>query len=214
MTQEEVAAIGPDQARQILGAVAGDRLETLYALTLALGLRQSEVLGLRWEDIDLDAGTLDVRRTLQRAGGEFRFFGTKTPRSRRTLSLAPPLVEQLRSHRNRQFAERLASSAAWEGERWDDLVFATEVGGPLSNYLVTSHFQKLLEEAGLPRMRFHDLRHAAATVMLTLGVQARVVMETLGHSQISTTMDRCSHVIPELQQDASERVGAALWDAG
>ncbi len=102
----------------------------------------------------------------------------------------------------------------WGGDRWGDLVFATDVGGPLSSYVVTTHFQRLLQEAGLPRMRFHDLRHAAATVMLTLGVQARVVMETLGHSQISTTMDRYSHVIPELQRDAAERLGAALWDAG
>ena len=214
VTQEEVAAIGPEQARQILGAVAGDRLEALYALTLALGLRQSEVLGLRWEDVDLEGGTLSVRRTLQRAGGQFRFFGTKTQRSRRTLNLAGPLVEHLGSHRRCQLEERLAAGPTWEGERWGDLVFASEVDGPLGSYVVTTHFQRLLQEAGLPRMRFHDLRHAAATVMLTLGVQARVVMETLGHSQISTMMDRYSHVIPELQRDASERVGAALWDAG
>ena len=123
-------------------------------------------------------------------------------------------MEQLRSHRSRQLEERLASSVAWEGERWSDLVFATEVGGPLSNYVVTTRFQRLLLDARLPRMRFHDLRHAAATVMLTLQVQPRVVMETLGHSQISTTMNRYSPVIPELQRDASERVGAALWDAG
>ena len=214
VVEEEVAAIGPEQARQILDAVAGDRLEALYALTLALGLRQSEVLGLRWEDIDLDVDTLDVRRTLQRAEGEFRFFDTKTPRSRRTLSLAGPLVEHLGSHRRRQLEERLAAGIAWEGERWGDLVFTTELGGPLSGYVVTTHFQRLLLEAALPRMRFHDLRHAAATVMLTLGVPPRVAMETLGHSQISTTMDRYSHVIPELQRDASELVGAALWDAG
>ena len=214
MTEEEVAAIGPEQARQILCAVSGDRLEALYALTLALGLRQSEALGLRWDDIDLEAGSLSVRRTLQRAGGEFRFFDTKTPRSRRTVGLADPLGEQLRAHRLRQLEERLAAGGAWQGERRGDLVFTTELGGPLGNYVVTRHFQRLLEVAGLPRMRFHDLRHAAATVMLTLGVQARVVMETLGHSQISTTMDRYSHVIPELQRDASERVGAALWDAG
>ena len=196
------------------GAASGDRLEALYALTLALGLRQSEALGLRWEDVDLEAGALDVRRTLQRAEGEFRFFDTRTPRSQRTAGLADPLVEKLRAHRTRQPEDRLAAGGAWEGERWGDLVLATQLGGPLSNYVVTTHFQKLLAEAGLPRMRFHELRNAAATVMLTLGVQARVVMETLGHSQISTTMDRYSHVIPELQRDASERVGAALWDVG
>ena len=214
VVEEEVATIGPEQVRQILGAVAGDGPEALYALTLALGLRQSEVLGLRWDDVDLDGATLSVRRTLQRAGGEYRFFDTKTPRSRRTLNLAGPVVEQLRSHRRHQIEERLAAGPSWDGERWGDLVFAAELGGRLSSYVVTTHFQRLLLDAGLPRMRFHDLRHAAATVMLTLGVQPRVVMETLGHSQISTTLDRYSHVIPELQRDASERVGAALWDAG
>ena len=90
-------------------------------------------------------------------------------------------------------------------------MFANAIGGPLAGREVTRRFQHLLGTAGLPRMRFHDLRHAAATVMLTLGVAPRVVMETLGHSQISTTMDRYSHVTPELHQAAADRVGAALF---
>ena len=107
----------------------------------------------------------------------------------------------------------MAAGAVWRGAEWG-LVFASQVGEPLSGIQVTRHFQSLLAKADLPRMRFHDLRHGAATVLLALGVDLRTIMETLGHSQIGVTMDVYAGVIPELKRDAADRVGAALWSTG
>ena len=214
VTEPEFPAIGPEQARQILDAVAGDRLEALYALTLALGLRQSEVLGLRWSDIDLDAGSLAVQRSLQHA-----LMGSSASSGPRRCAAAGPSTSRRRwSSSSKRTAVANSRSGSARGRRGKASAGVILCSRPSSERrsAATSYglgFQRLLAEAGLPRMRFHDLRHAAATVMLTLGVQPRVAMETLGHSQISTTMDRYSHVIPELQRDASEKVGSALWGA-
>lgn len=113
----------------------------------------------------------------------------------------------LRAHRIRQLEER-----AWAGSRWQEhsFVFTSTIGTPLNGSNVTHRFQMLLEAAGLPRQRFHDLRHAAATLLLAQGVSARVVMETLGHSQIALTMNTYSHVAPELQRDAADRMDSIL----
>jgi integrase len=114
-------------------------------------------------------------------------------------------------HRTRQLQERLRVGAAWQGEKWGDLVFTDELGGPLSGYAISRRFQNLLSLAGLPRMRYHDLRHGAASIMAVQGVPARVAMEVLGHAQISTTMNIYAHVAPELQREAADKVASALW---
>jgi len=202
---------GHIDATGLLEAVRGDRLEALFTVALALGLRQGEALGLRWPDIDLEAGTLSVQRSLQRVNGEWLSPEPKTTRSRRTVPLPGPVTVALREHRARQLVERLRLGAAWQGERWGDLVFADEAGGPLSGFHVSRPFKALLAVAGLPPMRYHDLRHGAASLMAAQGVPARVAMEILGHSQISTTMNIYAHVAPELGRDAAERIGAALW---
>ena len=206
----EVRPLTPQEARAILDATGRDRLAALYALALGLGLRQGEVLGLRWEDVDLPAGTVTVRQTLQRYDGAYHLGEPKTERSRRSLAMPEQLAGILRQHRARQAEEQIAAGKDWRGKDWG-LVFASEMGEPLSGIQVTRRFQRLLSAAGLPRMRFHDLRHGAATVLLALGVDLRTIMETLGHSQISVTMDVYAGVIPELKRDAAERVGAALW---
>lgn len=207
----QIDALSVERARSVLAAVEGDRLQTLFEVSLLLGLRQSEVLGLQWRDLDWETGTVRVARTLQRYGGAFHLDETKTSRSRRTLSLPPQLLASVRRHRARQLTERFAAGVAWEGDGWGDLVFCTAVGGPLhGSWSVTKRFQSLLAEAGLPRMTFHELRHGAATLMLSLGADPRTIMETLGHSQISTTMNVYAHVIPQLQREATARVGAAL----
>ena len=156
------------------------------------------------------SGSLSVRNTLQRYDGAYHFAEPKTQRSRRTLALPKPLVDDLRRHRTLQLQEQLVAGAAWQGREWD-LVFCDAIGRPLSGIQVTRRFQQLLLEAGLPRMRFHDLRHGAATILLALGVDLRTIMETLGHSQIGVTMDTYAGVIPELKRDAADRVGTALW---
>jgi integrase len=209
--EREIRALGQADARALLEAVRGDRLEALFTVALALGLRQGEALGLRWPDVDLGGALLTVQRSLQRVNGEWLSPEPKTPRSRRTLHLPGPVTAALREHRARQLVERLRLGAAWQGETWGDLVFTDEAGGPLSGFYVSRRFKALLAVAGLPPMRYHDLRHGAASLMAAQGVPARVAMEILGHSQISTTMNIYAHVAPELGRDAADRMGAALW---
>ena len=207
--REEVRPLSSDQARAFLAQVSGDRLEALYALTMALGLRRSEVLGLRWEDVDLEDGTLTVRHGLQRYNGAYHLDDVKTRRSRRTLVLPAPLVEALQAHQDRQAFER-GRADSWLGDDWN-LIFCRKDGYPLEGAVVTRAFQKHLKAAGLPHLRFHDLRHGAATYLLGAGVPMRVVMDQLGHSQMSTTSDLYSHVLPEVQREASEKVAAVLF---
>jgi len=209
--EREIRPLSRNDARAILEAVAGDRLEGLFTIALALGLRQGEALGLRWPDVDLDGGLLTVQRSLQRVGREWFFPEPKTARSRRTIPLPGPVTAALREHRVRQVQERLRLGAAWQGERWGDLVFADEAGGPLSGFHVRRRFTALLAVAGLPPMRYHDLRHGCVSLMAAQGIPARVCMELLGHSQISTTMNVYAHVAPELGRDAADRMGEALW---
>ncbi len=209
--QYEVTALTLEDAKRLLVATASDRLSPLYALALGMGLRQSECLGLRWSDFDATQGILSVARTLQRIGSEFVIGETKTKRSRRTLFLPVRLVETLERWRVRQLEERLESGGDWQGGIWGDLMFTTPQGEPLIGYNVTRRFQTLLKAAGLQRMRFHDLRHGAATVLLALGVDMRTIMETLGHSQIHVTMNTYASVVPQLKRDAAERMDSALW---
>ena len=197
----------PEQARTFLDSVRGKRLEALYTVALALGLRQGEALALRWTDIDMEAGNVTVRAGLQRQGGKLVLVEPKTPRSRRTIAAPPIVVAALRSHRSRQLQDRLAAGSEWQDL---DFVFCTQAGGPLDSRNVTRDFQRALTKAGLPHMRFHDLRHSCASLLLAQGVHPRVVMETLGHSQIALTMNTYSHVIPALQREAADRMQAAL----
>ncbi len=203
-----IQPLSPDEARRLLEVVAPHRLGALFSVALAVGLRQGEALGLRWEDVDLDAGTLTVRKTLQRIEGEFELVEPKTVRSRRTIALPSAAVDALRRHRARQVEERLKAGSMWKND-WG-LVFTTATGRPLQGTNVTRTFQQVLAKAGLRRQRFHDLRHSCASLLLAQGVHPRVVMETLGHSQIGLTMNTYSHVLPPLQREAAVRMDEVL----
>ncbi len=205
--QVEIHPLTPDEARRLLAFVHGTRDEALYAVAIAMGLRQGEVLGLRWSDVDLEGGALTVRHTLQKMRGKTELVEPKTVKSRRTLSMPAPVLTSLRDHRRRQVEERLAI-----GEDWQDLdfVFASAIGTPQDGSAVRHRFQRTLLKAGLPRQRFHDTRHACASFLLAQGVPLRVVQEILGHSRISTTADIYSHVLPTLQKDAADRMGELL----
>jgi integrase len=207
--QRHMTPLTPDQARLFLAGIAGDRTEALYAVSLSLGLRQGEALGLTWEGVDLDARTLAVRHTLQRYDGAYHLDEPKTERSRRTISLPAPLADVLRRHRVRQNEERLRAGPLWAGE-WN-LVFCNEIGRPLVAAEVTRRFQRTLAALQLPRQRFHDLRHAAATFLIAQGVPLRIVMEILGHSTISVTADTYGHIALEVQRDATDRTAALLF---
>jgi integrase len=206
----EVEVPTPEEARRLLAALRGHRLEALVSVALALGLRQGEALGLRWQDVDLDRKTLTVNVTLQRIRGAFVLAEPKTARSRRTLVLPSVTAAALRAHRTRQLEERMICGAAWQGE---GLVFTSPVGLPLQGTNVTREFQRVLARAGLTRRRFHDLRHACASLLLAQGVHPRVVMGLLGHSHIGLTMNLYSHVIPELGEEAAARMEDVLAGA-
>lgn len=206
-----VRVLTPDEARRLLAAVRDDRLGALYTVALALGLRKGEALGLSWADVDLDAGTLTVRGQLQRLGGGVVRTEPKSAASRRTVYLPAVVAQALRAHRVRQREERLRAGPAWRGNPWD-LVFTTPLGTPLDERNVTRQFQRALARAGLPPMRFHDLRHSAASLLLAQGVSAKLVQELLGHATIALTLGTYSHLIPQIARDTARRMHALLTD--
>lgn len=205
--QSEIEPFTPDEARLFVRAVQGERMEALYVLAIATGLRQAELLGLSWKDVDMDSSTLTVRSTLQRIDGEFQLLEPKTARSRRTLALPEMVIDGLKAHRGRQFGEMLLAGPAWQDL---DLVFTALDGGPLSDRVVRGRFYRILEGAGLRRQRFHDLRHSCASLMIAQGVQSREVMETLGHSTIVMTLNRYAHIFQEAQRDTAKKMGEIL----
>lgn len=199
------------QAWALLKAVAGHRWEALYRIALSLGLRRGEVLALRWKDIDFERATLRVTGVLQRMRGRLERGTTKTASSARGIDLPPVLLAQLRRRREIQEQERAEAGEAWED---NDLVFTTKTGTPIEPRNLIRHFKQVLKKAGLPEtIRFHDLRHSCATLLIAQGVHPRVVMEILRHSQISTTMNTYAHVLPRLQRDATTKI-EELIDGG
>lgn len=212
----ELRTFSPDQARTFLDSVSGDRLEALYVLALTTGMRQGELLALRWSDVDLEGRAARVRSTLYRPrGGGYVFAPPKTPRSRRQVALTQAAVAALRRHRIRQAEEWLAIAAVVgeDARRTRDelgVVFANELGAPLRAARVARAFHAAVRRAGLPRIRFHDLRHTAATLMLGRGVHPKVASEMLGHSTIATTLDLYSHVAPTMQRQAADELDAVL----
>lgn len=188
-----------DEARRLLAAVAGDELEALYWVAL-VGLRQGELLGLRWADVDLDEASLTVSQQVQRIDHRLQLVEPKTEASRRPVSLPALVVEALRAHRDRRrFARR-------EG----DLIFPSPTGAPLDARHLIRHYKALLVRAGLPERRFHDLRHSTATLLYASGVELLTIKEVLRHTQISTTADIYTHVMPELKRAAADAMDGML----
>jgi integrase len=216
---------------------------TRWSVALGLGLRQGEALGLRWQYVDLDGGTLTVRWQLQRfawrhgcadphtcgkvrhrddclsgctrharscpqrIGGGLQLTELKSEKSRRTIALPPQLVAALKTHRAGQLHERMTAGPAWSD---GDFVWCQPNGRPIGNHADWDEWNALLKAAGIRRVRVHDARHTAATLLLAQGVDQRVVMGILGHSQISMT-SQYAHVLPQVMTDAAERIGRALW---
>lgn len=191
----------------------GDRhgAQALFTVAMALGLHQSESLGLRWSDVNVDVGTLNIQRTLQRIDGTFTFFPPKTARSRRTIAMPTPVAAALRQHMKRQLEERMAAEEAWAGDTWGALMFTDEVGRPLTGSTSAFVSASCCNWQGYPQCAIVNCGHGAASLMAAQGVPARVAMGILGHSQISTTMNIYTHVAPELQKEATDKVAEALW---
>lgn len=199
---KEIRPLSPEQARALLVAAKGERFEALYVLAITTGMRQGELLALKWEDIDLEAGTLQVRRTLSTAtGGGFRFGAPKTAKSRRSIKLPNRALSSLKKHRKAQLEERMRLAGLFADH---GLAFTSRGGTPVSRQdLITRSFKPLLKKANLPDIRFHDLRHTCATLLLGKGVHAKFVQELLGHATISITLDTYSHVLPGMGDAAA-----------
>jgi len=206
--QEEITPLDAEQARRFLHAARGDRFKALYVLSLTTGLRMGEALGLRWSDVDLDAGTLRVNRQVQRMreGGGLVFSEPKNA-SRRTVDLPQRAVEALRSHRKQQAEEKLR--AADYGDA--GLVFATGKGTPLdAQNIINRFFKPLLTRAELPDIRWHDLRHTYATLLLARGTHPTYVQKSLGHASVQLTLDRYSHWMPSMGRNTAEGIDEVL----
>lgn len=209
MVRHEIQTFSPAQVRNLLATARGDRLEAVWVLAVTTGMRQGELLGLHWREVDLDAGRLAVTGSLQRIRGVgLTITEPKTLRSRRQVILTPIAVSALRQHQTAQRRERERAGDQW---RDSDLVFTNVVGGPLQrDHVVKRNFDPLLIRAGLPRIRFHDLRHTAATLMLSQGVHPKVAADLLGHATVGITLDLYSHSTEAMHQEAARAIEELL----
>ncbi len=201
--KKTMQVLDPTQVAQFLSAAESDRLFALYVLALAAGLRQGELLGLQQEDIGLKTGKVFVRRQLSEDNGVLRLTEPKTEKARRCVDLPEFAIAALRDHRKRMLVEG----------NFGSFVFCDSTGKPLRKSNVTRRsFKPLLQKAGLPAIRFHDLRHTAATLLLSQGVHPKIVQERLGHSQIAVTLDTYSHVLPSMQKEAAAKLDTLFAD--
>jgi integrase len=208
ITREEIDPLDAEQARRLLETARGDRLEALYVLALNTGMRQGELLALKWDDVDLERSLVRVRRTLTRSDKGFVLGEPKTKRSRRTIRLTAGAVQTLRAHLSRQLEEIERMGSLYEP---GGLIFATETGTIINpSNLRNRSLKPLLGRAGLRPIRFHDLRHTCATLLLSKDVNPKIVSEMLGHSSVSITLDIYAHLLPDMQEKAAKALEDVL----
>ncbi len=194
-TNREGRSLTIEQAKSLLKTVEGDRLEGLYVLMLATGMRPGEAFGLPWSNVDLKAGQVTVKQALVRqAGGNQIGPGKVGRRGWRTVEIPEPVVDTLRAHSDRQAKERIEAGDAWED---NDLVFCTSIGTLLDPDNHRKVFARLTEKAGIGRWHPHELRHSATSIMLAQGVPIDVVSKVLGHTSIRITADVYGHLLDE-----------------
>ncbi len=204
----EGRALTPEQAQKLLDTARGHSMEALFSLALATGMRRGELMGLKWQDIDFEHGILRIQRVLSRVPSKLPGKGyveaePKTRKSRRDIVVAPFALEALKKHRERQLELRAKAGEVWQDH---DYVFCTSIGTYLNPTRdILNQLKLLLKEAGLPDIRFHDLRHSVASLLFKAGIHPKIVQEILGHSNISITLDIYSHMLPTMQD------GAAGW---
>lgn len=196
-------------ARVFASSDTGD-LAAFWRLALLCGLRRGELIGLWWEDVDLERGTLAVRRTMQKSKTGWTLGPPKTKKGKRSIALSRSCVVALKNHRDRQAFERQRLGDAWHESPF---VFTNQTGGPLHVNTVIDRFERLIAAAGVPVIRFHDTRHTCATLLLTEGVHPKIVSELLGHSTVQQTLDVYSHVIHGLQRSVADVLDGAILAA-
>lgn len=202
----EMTVLTPDQLQQLVQALADDPLGPLYYLAIATGARRGELIALRWEDIDWENRTVTINRAATVVNNEIRFDAPKSRHSRRTIPLTEEAIAVLRRHRVAQAEQKLRLGPHYEDH---GLVFPRLNGRPQEPSQVSKHFRLLLQKAGLPHVRLHDLRHTHATLMLAAGVHPRVAAERLGDT-VQVTMTTYSHVLPTMQQEVTRKLAQIL----
>jgi integrase len=202
-TPRALSVLTQVQARQFLEAAHGCRLEALFSVAICIGLREAEALGVRWEDVDFQTGTINVRYQLQRINGKLQLTQPKTEKSQRAIPMPAITRSALAAH---LVAQREMKEIA--GTRWVEsgLVFTTGIGTPLDQRNMRRDFYRLVKSSGVPKIRFHDLRHSAATLLLAQGVHMKAVQEILGHSSFNTTANVYAHVLPSMKREAADRM--------
>lgn len=207
-SKKEMQVFNKEQIQALLTFVEGHKLECIVTLALATGMRQGELLALRWSDIDLERKMVQVQRTLTYIPGQgLKESETKTDSGRRSIVLADHAIAVIKKHRAAQLEQRHMAGNKW---REHGLVFCSIYGTHTWSANVRHAFVRLLHDAELPIIRFHDLRHSCATALLCMGVHPKVVQEILGHSSVAITMNIYSHVLPSIQQEAMASMNAFM----
>jgi integrase len=204
----EMKTLNSDQVRVFLSAAKGTRNEALFWVAVSTGLREGEILGLKWSDLDWKTKHLQIKRQVQRLKGEgLVLVEPKSSAGKRMVVLSSATMAVLQKHLNYQQDEKLIAKNNWQE---NDLIFPSTLGTPLDPSRMNKDFKNTLKKAGLPDIRFHDLRHTAATLMLQQGTHPKIVQERLGHSDISLTLNTYSHVLPSMQEEAAEKMDEIL----
>jgi integrase len=207
----EMRVLDEEQVRLLLAeAKRSSPHYALYLMAILTGMRQGELMGLRWRDVDLVLGVAAIQQTFYQMGKLLLFKEPKTPRARRNVTLPKVLIEELRRVREQQAGYRTLFGSEHQDH---DLIFCQPNGKPLrANNIVRRDFKRVLKRAGLPQIRFHDLRHCHATLLLRQGVHPKVVQERLGHSTPAFTLQVYSHVLPGMQEEATRALEARLFN--
>lgn len=209
--KEETKAMSPSQASEFLSHAQNDRLGLVFEFAMISGMRPEEYLALRWSDIDFVNRTAKVQRALVWLKGGYKMSEPKTKKSRRNIPLPNDLMLKLKEHKKQQLEHRFKLSESYEKL---DLVFATEMGTPIHyRNLTQRHYEKIIKKAGLEGGGFvlYSLRHTCATLLLASGENPKVVADRLGHTSVKMTLDTYSHVLPDMQRSASDKLGAMLY---
>lgn len=206
--KREITPFTAEQAGRFLKAAAGHRLESLFTVGLAVGLRSGECSALRWEDVNLETGAVAVKHTLQRLKKHgLVLMPPKSEKSRRTVQLPASCIGSLKAHRERQQAERALAGSAWQETGH---IFTSTIGTPIDDRKILKEFNALVEAAKLPKQRFHDLRHACISLLRAQGVPDKVIAEIVGHSDIRLTQNVYQHVYQEAKTEAAAKMDALL----
>lgn len=207
--KKEMSILDESQVEQFLKTASGHRWEMLYQLAILTGMRQMEILGLQWKDIDWMRKTVLVDRQLVRTDlGSTRFITPKTSHGRRSIALGPKTIKALKRHQENQSLDSEKAGSSWEKY---DLIFTTSNGTPIHHRNLLKNYKALLREAGLPEIRFHDLRHTAASLMLNRGIPVIVVSRILGHARPSITLDVYGHLMPTMQDEAAKLMDELIF---